>query len=159
MNISPDDFEKDQAQQLAEKCADIMWQEDECSKALGMRLEDIGPGHSTLSMRVRRDMLNGQKICHGGLMFTLADSAFAFACNAYNQFAVAQHCSVSFLQPVYVDEVLTAVATERFRKQRSGIYDVVVSNADGAVVAEFRGLSRTVNGQHTAEGSSTTTAC
>ena len=136
------------ANELAQKCADVMWQADQCSQGLGMQLLEVGPGFATLNMKVRADMLNGQKICHGGLMFTLADSAFAFACNAYNQFAVAQHCSVSFLKPVYENEVLTAVAAERFREKRSGIYDVVVSNAEGSVVAEFRGLSRTVRGQH-----------
>jgi len=94
-------------------------------------------------------MLNGQGNCHGGIMFTLADSAFAFACNTFNQFTVAQHCSISFLRPVAPAEQLTATAKERWREGRGGIYDVVItSGSDNKVVAEFRGHSRTVRGQH-----------
>lgn len=136
------------SKELAEACAASMWKDDHCSKAMGFILESVDAGCATLSMKVRADMLNGQKICHGGIMFTLADSTFAFACNAYNQFTVAQHCSVSFLKPVYENEVLRATATERFREKRSGIYDVVVSRSQGDIVAEFRGHSRTVSGQH-----------
>ena len=135
-------------QELASACAASMWEQDACSRALGMSLVSVAPGSATLQMTVRADMCNGQNICHGGLMFTLADSAFAFACNAYNQFAVAQHCSVSFLKPVYENQLLTATACERFREGRAGIYDVVITRDDNDVVAEFRGLSRTVKGQH-----------
>ena len=91
-------------------------------------------------------MLNGQHNCHGGVMFSLADSTFAFACNAYNQFTVAQHCSISFLKPVFENDTLVARATERWREGRSGIYDVTVTRHD-EIVAEFRGNARTVRGQ------------
>lgn len=133
--------------ELAKACADVMWRDDTCSQSLGMAIKAISAGAATLTMTVREDMLNGQRICHGGIMFTLADTAFAFACNAYNQFTVAQHCSVSFLHPVYLNEVLTASAVERWREGRSGIYDVTLTRADGTRVAEFRGHSRTVRGQ------------
>ncbi len=140
--------DQDTAQTLASACADAMWKHDQCSKALGMNLVSVNPGEAVLELQVRPDMLNGHGICHGGIMFTLADSAFAFACNSYNQNCVAQHCSVSFLHAVEEGERLTAHATERSRIGRSGIYDVVVSAADGRVVAEFRGFSRTVKGTH-----------
>lgn len=136
--MSPDD--------LARACAEAMWAEDRASRGLGMRLDHVGPGEATLSMRVRDDMVNGHGSCHGGFLFALADSAFAFACNAYDQRAVAQACAVTFLRPGRRGEVLTARAMERVREGRSGIYDVTVSDAEGRVVAEFRGHSRTVPG-------------
>lgn len=142
--------EQDIAQSLAQACADSMWTNDLCSKALGMALVSVSPGEATLELQVRHDMLNGHGTCHGGIMFTLADSAFAFACNTYNQNCVAQHCSVSFLHAVKEGELLTAHASERSRIGRSGIYDVVVSATGGRVVAEFRGFSRTVKGTHVA---------
>ncbi len=142
----PDTDNAEQA--LAEACAKTMWENDACSRALGFTLHSVNPGRAVLQLVVRNDMLNGHGTCHGGIMFTLADSAFAFACNSYNQNCVAQHCSVSFLQPVKAGQRLTATATERSRLERSGIYDVVVSLDDGLVVAEFRGLSRTVKGTH-----------
>ena len=113
-----------------------------------MAIDEVSPGYAKLSMTIRENMLNGQKIGHGGFIFTLADSAFAFACNTYNQFAVAQHCNVSFLAPVFLNDRLTATAVERNRSQRSGIYDVTVVNQNDETVAEFRGFSRTVKGQH-----------
>lgn len=140
------------AKELAEACAKSMWENDRCSKALGFTIVDVDAGTATLTMTVREDMLNGQNICHGGIMFTLADSAFAFACNAYNHFTVAQHCNVSFLRPVFEHDVLTAVAQERWRAGRSGIYDVQVLRGD-EVVAEFRGHSRVVDGKHLPESS------
>ena len=133
---------------LAKACADSMWSQDSASQGLGMQIDKVEQGFAQLSMTIREDMLNGQKIAHGGFIFTLADSAFAFACNTYNQFTVAQHCSVSFLLPVFVDDRLTATAVERNRSTRSGIYDVTVLNKKGETVAEFRGHSRTVKGQH-----------
>jgi acyl-CoA thioesterase len=136
------------AEQLAKACADSMWAQDRASQRLGMQIDKVEPGYAQLSMTIRDDMLNGQNIAHGGGIFTLADSAFAFACNTYNQFTVAQQCSVSFLAPVFVDDHLTATAVERNRSKRSGIYDVTVVNQKGEVVAEFRGHSRTVKGQH-----------
>ena len=136
------------ADQLAKACPDSMWANNQASNGLGMQIDKVEQGFAQLSMSIRKDMLNGQEIGHGGFIFTLADSAFAFACNTYNQFTVAQHCSVSFLAPVYLNDRLTATAVERNRTTRSGIYDVTVVNQKGDTVAEFRGHSRTVKGQH-----------
>lgn len=134
------------AQTLAKACADAMWAGDKASQALGMEITDVGPGRATLTMKVRDDMTNGHGMCHGGLIFSLADSAFAFACNSYNQNAVAQHCSVTFIRPGKLGDVLTSVAVERSRSGRSGIYDITVTGGDGRVVAEFRGHSRVIEG-------------
>lgn len=134
--------------ELAQACADAMWAKDNASQALGMTIEAVGAGWARISMTVRADMTNGHKICHGGYIFTLADSTFAFACNSYNQYAVAQHCAVSFLAPVYEGERLTAEAREIHKSGRSGIYDIRVTRADGETIAEFRGHSRTVKGTH-----------
>jgi acyl-CoA thioesterase len=139
------------ADEMAKACADAMWSGDRASKHMGMEIVDIGPGHATLQMTVQEHMVNGLDICHGGFVFTLADSAFAFACNSYNQFAVAQHCAVSFLEPARYGQVLTAEAREVHRTKRSGIYDIRVTRDDGTVVAEFRGHSRTVKGTHLPE--------
>ncbi|MEM1045122.1 MAG: hydroxyphenylacetyl-CoA thioesterase PaaI [Pseudomonadota bacterium] len=133
---------------VARACAEAMLTSDNASRALGMSLNDIAPGKATLSMTVTNLMTNGHKICHGGYIFTLADSAFAFACNSYDQRTVAQHCQISFLKPAFSDDVLTASARERWREGRSGIYDVVVHNQAGETIAEFRGHSRTVRGTH-----------
>lgn len=135
-------------QQLAEACADAMWAEDKASQALGMHLEKIGPGEATVSMTVTEDMTNGHATCHGGYIFTLADSAFAFACNGYNQRTVAQHASVTFLAPAFLGDKLTATAREISRRGRAGIYDVEVRRPDGEQIAVFRGHSRTVKGVH-----------
>lgn len=133
-------------QELAKSCADAMWAEDQASQGLGMTVERVTPGEAVLSMTIRPDMTNGHGICHGGFIFTLADSAFAFACNTYNQRTVAQHCAVTFLQPGRRGDRLTAHAVERSRTGRSGIYDVTVRDSRGEVVAEFRGHSRTIAG-------------
>jgi len=134
--------------ELARACANSMWANDEASQSLGMQIEDVTSGRAVLSMPIRADMLNGQKICHGGYMFLLADSAFAFACNGYNQFTVAQSCKIDFLAPAFMGDILTAVAEERYRERRSGIYDCTVTNQGGKVIAEMRGNSRTVKGTH-----------
>ncbi len=131
---------------LAQACADKMWSGDNASRALGMKIVDIAPGRARLTMTIRADMTNGHGMCHGGYIFTLADSAFAFACNTYNQIAVAQHCSVTFIRPGKLGDTLTAVAVERSRTGRSGIYDITVTGSDGKVVAEFRGHSRVIDG-------------
>ncbi|MGI9366065.1 MAG: hydroxyphenylacetyl-CoA thioesterase PaaI [Rhizobiaceae bacterium] len=136
---------------LANACARSMMSNDQTSQGLGMAIEEIRPGFACLSMTVRADMTNGQRIAHGGLMFTLADSSFAFACNTYNQFAVAQHCTISFVAPAFEGDRLTATASERYRAGRSGIYDVTIVNQKGDIIAEFRGNSRTVKGQHVDE--------
>jgi acyl-CoA thioesterase len=128
---------------LAKACAEALWRDDRASAALGMRIISVAPGQARLTLTVTDTMVNGHGICHGGLIFTLADSAFAFACNSHGQHALAQHCSISFIRPAHRGEALTAEAIERNRGARSGIYDVQVTGTDGSVVAEFRGHSRT----------------
>ena len=135
-------------QDIAEASARTMWNDDSASQRLGMTLDHIAPGQATLSMTVTDAMSNGHGNCHGGYIFTLADSAFAFACNSYNQMAVAQHCSITYLIPGRIGDRLTATATEASRRGRSGIYDIRITNGDGQHVAEFRGHSRTVKGTH-----------
>jgi len=131
---------------LAHKTAEAMWQGDAASKGLGMEIVDVGPGHATLAMTVLPDMVNGHSILHGGLAFTLADSAFAFACNAYNVVTVAAGCEITFTAPGKLGDRLTAEAREVFRRGRSGVYDIIVRNQDGAVIALFRGKSRSLGG-------------
>ena len=135
-------------QELAEACARAMWNDDSASQRLDMALDHVAPGAATLSMTITAAMSNGHGNCHGGYIFTLADSAFAFACNSYNQLAVAQHCSITYLMPGRIGDRLTATATEVSRRGRSGIYDIRITNQDGVHVAEFRGHSRTVKGTH-----------
>ncbi len=128
-------------QSLAEASARAMYGQDQASQALGMRILEVRPGFARLSMTVREDMVNGHKLCHGGLIFTLADSAFAFACNTYNSVTVASAANVEFLLPARLGDELTATAEERSRSKRTGVYDVVVSNQQGESVALFRGRS------------------
>ena len=135
-------------QRRAELSASAMWATDRASQSLGMRIDHIAPGAATLSMPVTANMLNGLHLCHGGYIFTLADSAFAFACNSYNQLTVAQQNQITYLAPGKADERLTATATEQSRTGRSGIYDVTVTGEDGRIIALFRGLSRSIKGQH-----------
>jgi acyl-CoA thioesterase len=138
------------AERLARAAADAMWAQDKASRALGMAVAEIGPGRAVLTMTVTAEMVNGHGLCHGGYIFTLADSAFAFACNSHNQRAVAQNCNITFVAPGKLGDVLTASCREVSRAERSGIYDVTVRRQDrdgtGEVIAEFRGLSRTVKG-------------
>ncbi|HLR29948.1 MAG TPA: hydroxyphenylacetyl-CoA thioesterase PaaI [Paenalcaligenes sp.] len=133
-------------QQLAEQCAQTMWKDDEATQKLGMEIISVNPGKAVLTMRITRDMVNGHNTCHGGYLFTLADSCFAFACNTYNQRTVAQHCNITFVAPAFTDDFLTATGKEVSRQGRSGIYDVEITNQNGAPVAYFRGLSRTIKG-------------
>lgn len=135
--LSPDD--------LARACADAMWREDDASKSLGMEISEVGPGHATLTMAVAPHMVNGQRIAHGGFIFLLADSTFAFACNSRNERTVAAHCDITFIKPGKLGDRLVATAREISRSGRSGIYDVSVT-VDGTVIAEFRGHSRTIGG-------------
>jgi acyl-CoA thioesterase len=130
---------------LARACADAMWKEDEASKGLGMEIVEIGPGRATLAMTVQPHMVNGQRIAHGGFIFLLADSTFAFACNSHNERAVAAQCNVTFIKPGKLGDRLVATAREISRSGRSGIYDVRVTSGD-TVIAEFRGHSRTIGG-------------
>ena len=129
-------------EEVAKACADRMWAEDNASQGLGMRIEAVGPGRARLAMEVAERMVNGLGVCHGGFIFTLADSAMAFASNSYNERALAQMGSVTFLRPGRLGETLVADAQERTRAGRTGVYDVRVSGGDGGVVAEFRGHTR-----------------
>jgi acyl-CoA thioesterase len=135
------------AQQTAEAVREAMWANDRASKALGMVVTEIGPGRAVLTMTVREDMLNGLDICHGGLVTTLADSAFAFACNAYNEITVASGFDVNLLAPARLGDLLTARAVELSRSGRTGVYDIVVSNQRGEAIAAFRGRSYTMKGR------------
>ena len=141
-------------QDRAEKSAAAMWAKDKASQNLGIQIDRVAPGHADLSMTVTSNMLNGHGICHGGYIFTLADSAFAFACNSYNQLVVAVQNQITYLAPAQAGERLTARATEQARTGRSGIYDVTIAGQDGRTIALFRGLSRTILGQHFPEETS-----
>lgn len=141
------------AGEIARLSADAMWADDQASRGLGMQILDVGPGRARLAMTITERMVNGHGLCHGGFIFTLADSAFAFACNSHGQHAVAQHCTVTFLAPGQLGMRLVADASERHRGERSGICDITVRNeADGTVIAEFRGHSRTLPGNWLDEG-------
>ena len=133
--------------EVAQACADVMWADDAASQRLGMRIDSVGSGRATLSMRVRDDMTNGHGMAHGGFIFALADSAFAFACNSHNVRAVAQACDIVFVLPAHDGDLLVATALERHLSGRTGIYDIRVTRGDD-VVAEFRGRSRTIGGEH-----------
>jgi acyl-CoA thioesterase len=134
------------ATEMARACADAMWAEDKASRAMGMKVEKVGPGFAILSMSVGATMVNGHGFCHGGYIFSLADSALAFACNSYNQRHVAHHCQISYLTPGRLGMRLIAEARERHRAERSGIYDVTVKSEAGETIAEFRGHSRSIPG-------------
>ena len=125
-----------------------MWKKDRASKGIGIKIERVAPGKADLSLTVQSKHLNGHDICHGGFIFTLADSAFAFACNSYNQAAVAQNNMITFIAPAQRGEKLIAKAREVSRTGRSGIYDVSVFNEKKQKIAEFRGLSRTIGGKN-----------
>jgi len=139
------------AQKLAEAVAAAMWQRDATVQALGMTLQRIAPGSALVSMPVRADMVNGHHICHGGLLFTLADTAFAYACNSYNHNTVASACHIDFLAPAKEGDMLEAEAVERSRSGRTGVYDVSVRLPGGKIVALFRGKSYRINGEVLAE--------
>jgi acyl-CoA thioesterase len=130
---------------LARACADAMWGEDDASKGLGMEILQVRPGEAVLTMTVQPHMVNGQRIAHGGFIFLLADSAFAFACNSHNERAVAAQCNISFIKPGKLGDRLVATAREISRTGRSGIYDVRVT-VDDTAIAEMRGHSRTIGG-------------
>jgi len=135
--LSPDD--------LARACAEAMWKDDDASQGLGMEILDVKAGQATLAMTVQPHMVNGHGIAHGGFIFLLADSTFAFACNSHNERAVAAQCNISFIKPGKLGDRLVATAKEISRTGRSGIYDVRVT-VDGVAIAELRGHSRTVGG-------------
>ncbi|MDX1819860.1 MAG: hydroxyphenylacetyl-CoA thioesterase PaaI [Alphaproteobacteria bacterium] len=135
-------------QERAERSAAAMWSTDVASQSLDLKLTRIAPGQATMTMTVRPEHLNGHGICHGGYIFTLADTAFAYACNSHNRLVVAQENTITFLSPGKPGEVLTATATEVHLAGRSGVYDALVTGEDGRKVALFRGLSRQVSGDH-----------
>ena len=134
-------------QALAESVGEAMWSRDRATNALGMQLVSIKPGDAVIAMQVREDMVNGHHICHGGLIFTLADSAFAYACNSYNLNTVASACHIDFLAPAKEGETLEAHAIERSRSGRTGVFDVTVSTRSGTTVALFRGKSYRISGE------------
>lgn len=133
--------------ELAAATARAMWARDRTAQALGMKIAAIRAGHATLSMPVREDMVNGHHICHGGMIFTLADTAFAYACNSYNQNTVASACQIDFIAPAHEGETLEAEATERSATGRTGVYDVTVRTSGGKIIALFRGKSHRIGGE------------
>ncbi|MDQ7979994.1 hydroxyphenylacetyl-CoA thioesterase PaaI [Paraburkholderia sp. SARCC-3016] len=134
------------ADELARATAAAMFEADACGRALGIELLEVREGYARMQMRVRADFLNGHRICHGGLIFTLADSAFAFACNSHNVNTVASGCSIEFLRPVHSGDTLTAEAVEQSLTGRTGIYDIRVTNRANETVAMFRGKSSQIKG-------------
>lgn len=137
-------------QALAELAGKTMYERDPASRALGMTLDEIRPGYARMSMPVRADMLNGHATCHGGYIFMLADSTFAFACNSHNFVTVGAGCSIDYLAPGREGDLLTAEAVEQAWSGKTGVYDIVVTNQDGRKIALFRGKSHRVSG-HVAE--------
>lgn len=137
--------------QRAERSAEAMMNGDLASRSVGIALVDVDEGTAIMRMKVTQHHCNGHGVCHGGMTFTLADTAFAFACNSRNQSALAQHNTISYLAPGMLGDVLTAVATEVNLAGRNGMYDVTVTNQDGLKLAEFRGISRAIKGQLFAE--------
>jgi acyl-CoA thioesterase len=140
------------AQAIAQACREAMWRDDRATRWLGIEVSAVGPGTATLTMTVREHMLNGHDICHGGLVTTLADSAFAFACNAYNEVTVAAGFDVNLMRASSLGDVLTAQARELHKTGRTGVYDITVNNQRGEVVAVFRGRSVTMKGRPLVEG-------
>ena len=134
-------------QALAEAVTAAMWSRDRTAQSLGMRIESVGPGRATVRMTVRGDMVNGHHICHGGLIFTLADTAFAYACNAYNRNTVASGCNIDFVATGREGDTLLAEAAERTLSGRTGVYDVTVRDSAGNTVALFRGKSYRISGE------------
>jgi len=135
------------AQRIAERVRDHLWSTDRASRGLGMEVVAIGPGSCTMTMAVREDMLNGYGTCQGGLMTTLADSCFAFACNAYDEITVAAGFDVQIIAPGRLGDVLTATAVEISKTGRLGVYDIDVRNQRGEHVLAFRGRSCTMKGK------------
>ncbi len=134
-------------QAIAEAVRDAMWASDRASRMMGMAVTEVAPGRATLTMTVRADMLNGHGSCHGGLISTLADSAFAFACNSHNELSVASGFQVSLVAPAREGDLLTATCTEQHKAGRTGVYDCEVSNQRGERIALFRGQSYTAKGR------------
>ncbi len=134
-------------QKIAERAAHALFDGDRASQMLGMTIESCGPGRATVSMRIRPDMVNGHRICHGGLIFALADSAFAFACNSHGDNTVAAGAAIEFLAPGREGDLLRAIAQERWRAGKAGIYEIEVRNQRDETVALFRGRSHQIAGR------------
>ena len=141
-------------QQIAERCAEIMWPDDHAARVLGMAIQAVGPGSATLSMTVRADMVNSHGTCHGGFIFAVADSTFAYACNSFNHRAVAAGVDINFLAPAHLGDVLTARGQARHQGGRTGLYDIEVSNQDGKLIAVFRGRAARIKGHYVETGES-----
>jgi acyl-CoA thioesterase len=133
-------------EQTARRCAEIMWPDDHAARGLGIEILSVGPGTATLVMSVRQDMVNGHGTCHGGFIFALADSAFAYACNSFNHRAVAAGVDINFIAPAHLGDRLTAHGHARHQGGRSGTYDIEVTTSQGKLVAIFRGRSTRIKG-------------
>lgn len=134
-----------EATALAKQCADYMFQNDTTSQALGMEIIEVDEGYAVVTMSIRDHMLNGHKTCHGGMVFSLADSAFAFACNSQNEAAVAANCTIDFIRPALANDKLTATAQVQHQGKRTGIYQITIKNQDDKLVALFKGNSARIN--------------
>ena len=135
------------AQQIAERCAALMWAGDAAAQGLGIELVEVGPGMARVSMAVRADMVNGHGVCHGGFIFTVADCAFSYACNTHNHRTVASGADISFLAPARLGDRLQGLGRVRQQGGRSGIYDIEVTDQSGSTIALFRGRSARIKGQ------------
>lgn len=135
-----------EALSLAVECGSALFERDAASQAMGMRLLSVAPGQAQVGMSVRADMVQGHGTCHGGYLFALADSAFAFACNSYNEATVAIGCSIDYVAPARLGDTLTAQASEQSRSGRTGNYDVRIENQNGQLIALFHGKSYRVRG-------------
>jgi len=133
-------------EQIARRCAEIMWPDDHAARGLGMEILTVGPGTATLAMSVRQDMVGGHGTCHGGFIFALADSAFAYACNSFNHRAVAAGVDINFIAPAHLGDRLVAHGHVRHQGGRSGTYDIEVENQAGKLIAIFRGRSTRIKG-------------
>ena len=142
-----DQATEQERQRTAERAVEALWRGDSASRQLGMAIESCGPGRAVVTMAVRSDMVNGHRICHGGLVFALADSAFAFACNSHGDNTVAAGAAIEFLQPAREGDLLRALASERWRAGRTGIYEIEVQNQRSETVALFRGRSHRIAGR------------
>ncbi|MEX0734919.1 MAG: hydroxyphenylacetyl-CoA thioesterase PaaI [Steroidobacteraceae bacterium] len=140
-------YDADGRQAIAERATQALYDGDRASQMLGMKVESCSPGQATVSMRIRSDMVNGHRICHGGLIFALADSAFAFACNSHGDNTMAAGAAIEFLAPGREGDVLQAIAAERWRAGKAGIYEIEVRNQRDETVALFRGRSHQVAGR------------
>lgn len=139
------------AQQIAERTREVLWRDDFASQALGMEFLELRPGYAKLAIVVRRDMLNGFGLCHGGLLTTFGDTAMAFASNSHNEMAVATHIAIDFVAPARLDDRLIAEAREVARTKRTGVYDMTVTNQQGSLVAMLRGRVQRIPGKAVAQ--------